>query len=239
MDFSFSFGGSAPIIKKYHIGEAMATAGVPVEVPTLADTDGLLLCETTTAIDVLGVTIDAQATRNTAQQSDNSDPAVYVSVIVSPDAVYKARLSGGATSNTVIATQTNTVANADGLQLTLGLAANPYDDGYVWGYAGANASILRKITAVDGTNEVPIIAFPFDIAVDDTFLAATFGPGELAGMQLTSTLEQIDVTADLQSTDNFRCVEFEQKDASEEGNGNSYAYISIFDHLFGGQGADV
>lgn len=238
MDFSFSFGGSAPIIKKYQIGEAMSTAGVPVLVPTLADTDGLLLCSTTAAADAVGVTMDAQATRNTAQQTDNSDPAVYVSVIVNPDAVYRAKLSGGATSNTVLPTQTNTVASTTGLLTTLGLGT-AYDDGYIWGYSGANVTILRKVTGVAGTNETPIVAFPFDIAVNDTFLAATFGPAELAGMQLTSTLEQINATADLQSTDNFRCVDFEQKDATEEGNGNSYAYITIFDHIFGGQGLDV
>ena len=176
------------------------------------------------------------ADRNTAQQTDNSDPSVFVSVIINPDAVYKAKMSGGSTSNTAITTQTNTVADTTGLLTTLALGT-AYDDGYIWGYEGANAGHLRKVTAVAGTNETPIIAFPHDIAVGDTFLAATFGPGALNGFQLTTTLEQIDVTADIQSTDNFRCIEFEVRDASDSGKTNSYAYFNIFDHLFGNQGA--
>ena len=236
MEFSYSLSGSAPIIKKYQIGEAMATAGVPVEIETLANVAGVLLCETTTCADSLGVTLDAQATRNTAQQTDNSDPAVYVSVIINPDAVYKVKMSGGSTSNTAITTQTNTVADSTGLLTTLALGT-AYDDGYIWGYTGANAGVLRKVTAVGGTNEVPIIACPFDIAVGDTFLAATFGPGALNGVQLTTTLEQADVTADIQSTDNFRVVEFDVRDSSDSGSTNSFCYLTIFDHLFGNQGA--
>jgi len=236
MDFAYSWSGSAPIVKKYQIGEAMATAGVPVEVETLANVAGVLLCETTTAADVVGVTLDAQATRNTAQQSDNSDPAVYVTVIAQPDAIYRAKLSGGATSNTALTANTNSVADATGLLLTMGLGT-AYDDGYIWGATGANAGVVRKVTAVDGTNEVPIIAFPYDIAVGDTFYAATFGPATLCGIQLTSTLEQIDATADLQSTDNFRCVKMDLRPTAEDGANNSFAYISIFDHLFASGGS--
>jgi len=229
-------GSVAPIIHKYQIGEAMATAGVPVEIPTLANTDGVLLCETTTAADVLGVTLDAQATRNTAQQPDNSDPAVYVSVIVNPHALYQATLSGGATSGTALTVYTETAGSADGLTVTTTLGT-AYDDGVVWGYEGANPGILRKVTAVDGSTSTPIVAFPIDIAIGDTFLASTFGPGELAGMQLTSTLEQIDSTADLQSTDNFRCVRLFGGDIANEGRTKSWALISIFDHLFASGGS--
>jgi len=236
MEFAYSLNGAPPIFKKYQIGEAMATAGVPVEIPTLADTAGLLLCETTTAADVVGVTLDAQATRNTAQQTDNSDPAVMVTVDINPGAVYKAKLSGGATSNTALTENTNTVASTTGLLTTLGLGT-AYDDGYIWGYTGANAGVLRKVTGVAGTNETPIIAFPIDIAVGDTFLAVTFGPAELAGIQLTTTLEQINATADLQGTDNFRCVELEVKSLAGSGTTNSYAYIKIFDHLFASGGS--
>src|SRR3990167_6650343 len=151
MEFSYSFSGSTAIVKKYQIGEAMATAGVPVEIETLANTHGVLLAETTTCADCLGVTQDAAPTRNTAQQTDNSDPAVYVSVIINPDAVWKAKMSGGSTSNTAITTQTNTVESTDGLLTTLALGT-AYDDGYIWGYTGANAGVLRKVTAVGGTN---------------------------------------------------------------------------------------
>lgn len=236
MEFSHAWSGAAPITKKYQIGEAMATAGVPVEIPTLANVAGLLLCATTTAIYAVGVTLDAQATRNTAQQADNADPAAMVTVIVNPDAVWKAKLSGGATSDTALTVNTNTVASTDGLLTTLGLSSD-YDDGVIWGAAGGNPGILRKVTAVAGTNETLIIAFPNDIAVDDTFYAATFGPAEDAGVQLTSTLEQIDATADGQPNNNFRCVEMEARDDSEDGSTNSFAYIVFTDHLFSGGGS--
>ena len=235
MKFSYSFAGNAPVIKKYQIGETWGSVtGIPAEIPTLSDTDGVLMCETTSCVDVVGVSADVPGARNTAQQTANADPATYVSLIVNPGVVYKAFLAGGATSGTALTALSNTVASTNGLLTTLALGT-AYDDGYIWGATGANVRILRKVTAVGGTNETPIIAFPYDIAVGDTFYAATFGPGEAAGIQLTSALDEIDATADLQSTNNLRCVEFFQLDASEQDQGHrSYAEIVLLDHLFAG-----
>lgn len=233
-------GSVAPIIHKFQIGEAMATEGVPVEIGTLSDTYGLLKCETTSCVDCVGVTYDAQATRNTAQDPGGvtgADPAVLVSVIVNPHALWKAQLSGGATSGTAMSLFTETVGSSTGVLLTTGAAASPYDDGYAWGYDGGNPGILRKIVDVDGTDADLIIAFPKAIAIGDTFLLTTFGPGELAGMQLTTTLEQIDATGDQQGTDNFRCVRLAGLDSGDEGRTRSWALISIFDHLFASGGS--
>lgn len=236
MKLAYMFSGNQPVIHKYQIGEAMAVAGVPVEIETLANIHGLQMCETTTCVDAVGVTMDAQATRNTAQQTDGSDPSVYVSVIVSPGAVYHADLSGGATSGTALTAVTNTAASTDGLTLTSSLGT-AYDDGYVWGATGANVGLpsLRKATAVDGSTATFIVAQRYDIAVNDTYYGATFGPATDAGIQLTTTLEEIDATADLQGTDNLRCVFLHAKDAAEAANGQrSWAEIILYDHIFSG-----
>lgn len=235
MRFAYSLAGNAPVVKKYQIGETFnaGIVGIPVEYPTLSDTDGVLMCETNSVVDTLGVSLDNPGTRQTAQQSDNTDPARLVSVIVNPSAVWRARLSGGATSGTALTAQSNTAASTDGLTITTTANNSAYDDGVAWGYTGANANILRKITAVT-TTSTPIVAFPFDLAVGDTFMFCTFGPGEDAGIQLTTDLDEFDATADLQTTDNMRCLDFFQWDASERGNLNSYAEVMLIDHVFGG-----
>lgn len=227
------FAGGDALLKKYQIGEALAASGVPVVFGTLSDTHGVLKASTTAAAQAIGLTLDAQATRNTAQQTGNADPAVYVTVDVRADAIIRARLSGGSTAGTALTENSNTVASTSGLLTTLALAS-AYDDGYIWGAAGANAGVLRKVTAVAGTNETPIVAFPFDIAVGDTFYAATFGPAEDAGVQLTSNVVEIDATADNQSGNNFRCVDFDHRHKADRGATESYALIVFYDHMFGG-----
>lgn len=237
MKLLYLMSGNAPVLKKYQIGETFTAGvvGIPVEYPTLADTDGVLMCETNACVDSLGVSHDNPGTRQTAQQTDNSDPARYVSVITNPGAVYKAVLSGGASSGTALSAFTNTVASTDGLLTTLALG-DGYDDGYIWGATGANAGILRKVTDVASqADEDLIIAFPFDIAVGDTFYACTFGPGEDAGINLTSDLDEVDATADGQSVDNFRILDFHQKDASEQDQSDrTYVELMLIDHVFSG-----
>lgn len=245
MKLSYLLSGNAPVVKKYQIGETwLDVAGIPVEIPTLSDVAGVQMCETNGCVDALGVTLDkphanngkaaaSSTTRLTAQQTDASDPSQVVSVVINPGAVWKARLSGGSTSGTALTAQTNTTASTDGLTITTSSNLSAYDDGVAWGATGANAGILRKVTAVTTTSTV-VIAFPNDIAVNDTFYYATFGPSEDAGIQLTSNLDELDATADLQSTDNFRCIDFYQKDAAGKGATETYAEFILIDHLYGG-----
>lgn len=235
MRLSFCVSGNALVIKKYQIGETFnaGVVGIPVEYPTLSDTDGVLMCETNSIVDTLGVALDNPGTRQTAQQSDGSDPARYVSVGINADAVWHARLSGSSVTGVALTPLTNTVASTTGLLTTLGLGT-AYDDGWIGGYTGANVSVMRKVTAVAGTNETPIIAFPADIAVGDTFIPCTFGPGEDAGFQLTTALDEIDASADGQALDNARCISLYLKDQANRGNLESYAEIMLIDHIFAG-----
>lgn len=224
-------GGDGIVVKKYQIGEAMATAGVPVLKPTLSGTDGLLLASTTAAADLIGVTLDAHATRNTAQ-TGLVDNAVYVSVIINPNGIFRARLSGGATTGTAISTTAETVASTTGLIVT-NAPGTDYDDGVIWGYDGANAGYARKIEVGDATDANLTIALPFDTAVGDLFLMATTNPGDDAGVQLTSALDEVDATAENHAGVNFRVVEGDLRDKGGEGTTKSYFYLKGRDYMFG------
>lgn len=240
MDFAYTLGGSAPLVKKFQIGEAMATAGVPVVVGGTGN-EGVALGDTTTAsVDLVGVTVDTQATLVTAQQSDGSDPERQVSVIINPDAVYRANLSGGATAGTALTSQTVTTASTDGLTVTTAAewSSPEYLDGTVWGYSGANVGVDRKITGTSATAGTVTIAFPTDTAVGDVFLRVPYAPGEDQFVQLTSNLAHLDcsVAVDV-NNNNFRVVELELKDSSDDGNTNSYGYIVPFDSIYAAGGS--
>lgn len=250
MLFSHLLSGGAPVYVKYQIGETWkSVAGIPVEAPALANVDGVALASTNELLECVGVTVDtphanagnataASTTLLTAQQTDGTDPSQVVSVCVNPNAVYRVRLSGGSTSGTALSAQTNTTASTDGLTITTASNLSAYDDGVAWGATGANAGKLRKVTAVTTTSTV-VVAFPYDIAVNDTFYYCTFGPTQRAGFNLTGNLDEADATADAQSLENFRCLFMDAKDAAAKGATESYAYVVIMDHVFGGRGANV
>lgn len=237
MQFSGVFSGNVPIIKKYQIGEAMANSGVPVLVGG-AGNAGIVLASTTGAADLVGVTIDSQATLVTAQQSDNSDPARLVSVIANPTAFYKVLLSGGATADTALTTGTVDTASTTGLDVNTEINYTNFDEGSIFGYSGANVGILRKIGVGDATDATVVVAFPVDIAVGDVFLHVPYSAGEDQFVQLTSDFVQLDASATVDTDNaNFRVIELRMKDSSEVGVNNSHAIIVPFDHLFAAGGS--
>lgn len=221
--------GGTPILKKLQIGEALTLAGLPLIASALADADGVMRASTTAAAESIGVSLDAQPTRNTAQQPNDADPAVYVTVNVRPDQIVKARLSGGATAGTALPEFTNSVLSTNGLLITAAFGTG-YDDGYAWGASGANAGRVRKITSVN-TSGTPIIPFPSDIAVGDLFYAVTFGPYEDAGVQLTSNIAEVDATGDNQSGTNFRCIGLRALAKADGGARGSFAELVFTDHI--------
>lgn len=243
MDFVCDVAGSPnPIIKKFQVGESMATAAVPVLIGG-SNNEGLALATTTAAADMVGVTIDT-ATLVAAQQSDNSDPAAYVSVIINPNAVYKAKLSGGATSGTALTLYDVTTASTDGLDITTGdtWTGTEFDEGVVWGYDGANAGVARKITSTSATAATVIVAFPNDTVVGDNFLRAPFVASpvgmENQFVQLTSDLTQINASVAVDTgNNNFRPYELWLRDISDNGRTNSWLLMVPFDHIFAGGGS--
>lgn len=218
-------------VKSYQIGATLSNAGIPVCSSVLANVDGVLAFSTTAGLMAIGLALDNPGTRLTAQQTDGSDPARYVTVSVRPDLIYGARLSGSATSGTALTETSNTAASTDGLLITTTANQSAYDDGVAWGATGANAGIIRKITAVT-TTSTPIIAFPRDLAVGDTFYFCTFHKGERAGLQLTSDFTQFDASGDNQAAQTFRCYDFFHKPKAARGATETEVHAVICEHLY-------
>lgn len=231
MRFAYDLTGASPHIKKYQINATLSYAGIPV-LKGGSNTKGIVACSTTAAVGVVGITMDT-ATVVTAQQTDNSDTARLVSVIINPHAVYKARLSGGATENTALATPIVTTAATDGLSVTTAAtdwSSPETDEGVVFGYYGANAGTGRKITSTSSTAATVLVAFPVDTAVGDTFLRIPFCASpygyETQYPQLTTNLFQVDASVAVDTDNvNFRIVELELRDAGQQGTTNSFAYL--------------
>lgn len=244
MQLAYIHSGGKTRVQKFQIGEAMANAGVGVETQAAA-TGGIALVETNTAIDSLGITLDEQGTYNTAQQTDNADPAAFVSVVTNADAVLQCRLNGSATvDSTALVQYFNTTASTTGLivvpSLTSGGSAvdtTAMDDCTIFGYTGANAGIARKISVADATDVNVAVAFPYDIAVDDLFIFANFVGGGLHFVTFTTSLLEADATvATGEDTDNlnYRPVELVMNDAGQDGVNNSYVNLIAYDHAFSG-----
>lgn len=238
MDFAYTLNGGAPTIKKFQVGADLSTVGIPVLVGGAAN-DGLVAAGTSAASDCVGITQDT-ATLISAQQSDNSDTAALVSVCISPDAVYKARLLGGATANTALTKYPITSASSDGLTITTTAAwdSPEFADGTLWGYDGANSGVARKITSTSGSVATLLVPVPFDTVVGDNFLRIPYTPGEDQFVQLSTNLDHLNASV-LVDTDNanFRVIELDLNDISEEGDGNSFAFLCIFDSLYASGGS--
>lgn len=239
MEFYNDIGGAAPARYEFQVTATMSTAGIPVIGGAEAEA-GVTAASTTAAVDTVGVTLDT-ATYATAQQTDNSDPAAAVTVIINPHAVYNALLSGGATSSTALTAGTEDTGSATGLLISTDVDySNPnLAGGTIWGYTGANAGIVRKITSLSTADAVPDVAFPIDIAVGDTFLTAGFSPGcTNQFVQLTTTLEQVNAALTIDNdNDNFRVLSLVCRDSSEDGTTNSYARLTICDSMWTSIGA--
>ena len=148
MEYAYSLtGNSVPVMKKYQVAATVANVGVPLLIPA-AGGAGLATSTTTSAANMVGCTLDT-ATYVTAQQTDGTSAEREVTMIVNPDAVWRIKLSGGATEDTALTLYDVTTASTDGLAITTGDAWNSptYDEGVVWGYDGANAGSFRKITS--------------------------------------------------------------------------------------------
>lgn len=237
MEIAGLLSGGAPVIKRFQIGEAMATSGVPVVVATAGD-GGVKLASTTAAADMVGVTLDSQSTLVTAQQSDNSDPERLVSVVVNPDVMLRAKLSGGATADTAMLIGTVDTASTTGLDVNTEIDYTNFDEGGIFGFSGSNAGIFRRIGVGDSTDATVVVAFPADIAVGDVFLHIPFYPGSNQFVQLTSNLAQVDCSAAVDAdNNNFRVLELDLRDASDDGRNNSHAILLPFDHLFAAGGS--
>lgn len=230
-ELAYTLGGGAPIMKRYQIGVSNTNVGVPYTIPA-AGTAGVVIGTTTGATDLVGFSVEAPGSYLTAQQSDNSDPARYVRLVINPDAVFRCLMSGGATENTALALQTVTTASSSGLAVTTAAewSSPEYDEGHTWGYDGANAKIARKITSTSSTAATLTVALPNDTVVGDNFLRCPYTPMQTVTVQLTTNLTQADASIAVGTGAPFRVVELILNDASQEGRTNSFVLFASNSH---------
>lgn len=232
MDLAYTMHGGAPLIKKYQCNSSSTAVGQPWVIPA-AGNAGVVIATTTGAADMVGVNLDS-ATYVTAQQTDGTSAERQLTLIVSPDAVWKMKMSGGSTENTALALQTETTGSTTGLLITTGAEwSNPtYDEGFVWGYDGANAGQARKITSVNTTSGTVTVAFDQDIAIGDNFLRCPYSPIQGITIQLTTLLTQANAAIAVGTGAGFKTVELILNDASNDGRTNSYVLAVPTDHVF-------
>ena len=237
MEFTYDLsGGSTAIVKKFQVAASNTTLIGRPYLKTADAGTGIVLATVSGAVDFVGVNIDTAGTYVTAQQTDNSDTARTTSLIVNPLAVYRARLNSGATEGTALSIRTVTTASTDGLTVTHSAfdASSPeLDEGTVWGYSGANAGKARKITSTSTTATTVIVAFPYDIAVGDTFLHANVHPTRSILAQFTTDMRELDAIVALSSDATVVTVEMILNDIAGNGTTESYALIQFADSLFG------
>lgn len=198
MEYAYMLGGGAPLIKKFQINETLANPGIPVLAPTGNDA-GVQISTTTSWADACGITLDA-GTYVTAQQTDGSSAEREVAVIISPDACFRALMSGGATEGTALTRYPVTTVSSNGLVVTTASIANwaspQWDEGVVWFDDGANAGAKRKVTSVSGTAATVTVAFDQDTVVGDNALRAPwwFLDKTADAIQATTNLYQVDAS---------------------------------------------
>jgi hypothetical protein len=229
---AYILSGAAPVMKKFQYGVTLTAVGIPFTIPA-AGTAGVVIGTTTGATDLVGLSLDqgldklggAQSTYTTTQGTGASSAERMVTLIINPDAAWRFLMSGGATDNTTLATQTVTTAQADGTAVTTGASwtsSVEYDEGYVWGLTGANAGAARKITSTSSTAGTVTIPFDYPIAVGDTFLRCPYTPMQGATIQLTTALTQANAIISVATGAPFRPIELILRDASDSGATNSY-----------------
>lgn len=230
MKFAYDLTGAAPHIKRFQINATLSSPGIPV-LKGGSNSKGIVACSTTAAVGLIGITMDTN-TLVTAQQTDKSDTARTVTVIINPLAVYKTKLSGGATENTALTKIPVTTASTDGLTVTTNTdwTSPETDEGMLFGYDGANAGVLRKITSTSSTAATLLVALPVNTVIGDNFFRVPFtcSPAgyETQFVQLTTNLYQVDQSAAVNTTNvNFRVVETDLKAADSVGVSNSFAFL--------------
>lgn len=235
MEYAYDLSGGTPILKKFVVAATNTVLGRHYT-KTADGGVGIVLGTTTGAVDFIGVNVDAAGTYAAGQNSDGTENAKLTTLIINPLAVYKARLSGGATDGTALTARSVTTASTDGLTVThsgYDSSSPEMDEGTIWGYSGANAGIARKITGTANGTTTVILAFPRDDAVGDQYLLAPIHPTRSIVAQLTTNCTEIDASAAISGDATLVVTEMLLNDLSSQGLTQSYAFIQFCDSLFG------
>jgi len=230
MQFEYLLGGGAPTIKKYKMAAGHAS-GIAVLVAAAGAT-GLSTSTTTSWADFVGVTLDAiLASAIPVAYSTVQGAVEYLqSVVINPDAVYRALMVGSA-AGAVVEERTVGTASSNGLTI-VGTAGDTdpsspdMDEGTAW-YVSGQGGASRKITSTTTTLTVTVVM---------PFAANTIGNkyhtiGYTVGTKgLTMSTDLKNVRVDLAATGAAaRCVDMELN-----GKGNSYLHVLAADGVFSG-----
>lgn len=226
MHYAGNMSGSQPHYRKYGVdGGVTVNAGEPVVTgEAVADNGGVTVATTIACVSFLGCA-DADTT-STDAQATGANNQQEVSVLITPDAIWAAKFSGGTAEDTALTLLTQTSASSAGTTVD-----GATDEFTLWGYSGANVGAgWRRATAANTV----VVAFRDAIAVGDQFGQVPIWIGSRSQYpQLTTNLTQIDASAAVDADNaNFIAVDLLLKDQSESGNVNSFALLVATDHAF-------
>ncbi len=235
MELAYLLSGGAPVIKRYMAGTTISTAGIPVLGAVDAGTDlgSVEPMGASAAVNVgsmVGLCLDTSGTVGATGVTDDAD--LFVSVVINPDAVLRAKMNNGTTSGTALATTAPTTADSTGADLT---GATTFDNGAVWGYTGTNVGSFRRSDDTSGSMSTNFVT---GTATTDTYIAVHGFPcsvetGDWECYDLTTDLTQIIAQTVITDTNNFATVDMELRDATQNGVSNSYYHLIANNHLFG------
>ena len=199
MQYDRSLSGEGSAIKRRLAIAATVIPGQAV-IWSTASGDGVITDATTTSLaDAFGVTTEG-ATFSTTQADMTGTDAYQgrqAEVVYNPLAVFGARVAGGATSGSALATTapanilTNTSADAAGLAVTAAeVGTVTFAGGWLIGLTGNNTGQRRTLVTHNNNADVRAVTpFGRTIAVGDVFLRVPWRPG-LGFVQLTTLLDE-------------------------------------------------
>ena len=224
----------------YHVLDFKISATVIQDqavIAEVADTGGGYITDATTTslADFVGSVLGASS-RNPdgggagtlTYSATQGDTEGLVRVYITPDIIYRATMSGGATLAD-LQTVTTTGASAAGTTITAtDTPENDLDDGTCWCLTGANAGLSRRVTTFTAnTSWVVTVPFPRTIAVGDTFLVCPYSPLVTVAIQLTTNLVNADATVAYGTGGNARPAELVLNGAAD-----SFVHFIARDHAF-------
>lgn len=232
-------GGTTQSILDFKLS-ATVVEGQPVNSSAAGGQGGSLDDPTTTDLtDMLGIVLAASSHNphgggvgTLTYSTTQGDTEGLVRVICNPDAVVKARMSGGATSGTSLAQTTNSVAETAGTVVTI-TTGDPapnsptMDEGIIWCVSGNNFGQSRRITAVAATTATVTVPFLRDIEASSVFILAPYMPGVGNTLQLTSDFLEADATIAVGTGGAASIVELVLNLAAD-----SHVYWLAQDHFF-------
>ena len=227
----------------YHILDYKLSATVVEGQPVIASTTGadggeVTDATTTSLLDMLGIVLGASGLASPRSvglagsltySATQGDTEGMVRVIVNPDAIIRALMSGGAAAGTALVLLSNTAASAGGTLITdadVGTAS--MDDGIVWCISGANVGQSRKITTFTSATSITVtVPFRRAIAVSDEFLQVPYLPLTTRAIQITTNLLEANAVIAVGTGGNATVVE-----VILNGRSDSYVHFIARDHIF-------